>query len=172
MGSKRPTAWSFRLNSYMQRWTPSANSSRSCGSSTVSTAKAHETFATSERSTTSYGHGIGVWHWDALGLHSKPYDISILHTQGPQFDQPNSLGLSESRILQNPTVDHQTLPIEMTISGGTSLTCAHQNDSLAPRFMYTYLHVQKQPFTFRLGLGDLGLGGDVATRRQGVGIKV
>ena len=96
MGSKRPTAWSFRLNSYMQRWTPSANSSRSCGSSMVSTAKAHETFATSKRSTTSYGHGIGVWHWDALGLHSKPYDISILHTQGPQFDQPNSLGLSES----------------------------------------------------------------------------
>ena len=124
VGSKRPTAWSFRLNSYMQRWTPSANSSRSCGSSMVSTAKAHETFATSKRSTTSYGHGIGVWHWDALGLHSKPYDISILHTQGPQFDQPNSLGLSESRILQNPTVDHQTLPIEMTISGGTSLTCA------------------------------------------------
>ena len=52
----------------------------------------------------------------------------------------------------------------------TSLTCAHQNDSLAPRFMYTYLHVQKQPF--RLGLGDLGLGGDLGTRRQGVGIKV
>ena len=52
----------------------------------------------------------------------------------------------------------------------TSLTCAHQNDSLAPRFMYTYLHVQKQPF--RLGLGDLGLGGDLGTRRHGVGIKV
>ena len=27
---------------------------------------------------------------------------------------------------------------------GNSLTCAHQNDSLAPKFMYTYLHVQKQ----------------------------
>ena len=141
MGSKRPTAWSFRLNSYMQRWTPSANSSRSCGSSTVSTAKAHETFATSERSTTSYGHGIGVWHWDALGLHSKPYDISILHTQGPQFDQPNSLGLSESRILQNPTVDHQTLPIEMTISGEPASlapikTTRLRPDSCIPTFMY------------------------------------
>jgi hypothetical protein len=52
---------------------------------------------------------------------------------------------------------------------GTSLTCAHQDDSLAPRFMYTYLHVQKQPF--RLGLGDLGLGADLGTRRHGVGIK-
>ena len=67
--------------------------------------------------------------------------------------------------------------------------------------MYTYLHVQKQPFTFRLGLGDLGLGGcgdketgcryqsvhkqpfrlglgdlglggNLGTRRQSVGIKV
>ena len=36
--------------------------------------------------------------------------------------------------------------------------------------MYTYLHVQKQPF--RLGLGDLGFGGDLGTRRHGVGIKV
>ena len=70
------------------------------------------------------------------------------------------------------------------------------SDSLAPRFMYTYLHVQKQPF--RLGLGGLGLEGglgdketwcryqsvrkqpfrglgfrgDLGTRRQGVGIKV
>ena len=35
--------------------------------------------------------------------------------------------------------------------------------------MYTYLHVQKQPF--RLGLGDLGLGADLGTRRHGVGIK-
>ena len=63
---------------------------------------------------------------------------------------------------------------------GTSLTCTHQNDSLAPTFMYTYLHVHRQPV--RLGLGDLGtwglgdLGtwgqGDKGTRRQGVGIKV
>ena len=29
---------------------------------------------------------------------------------------------------------------------------------------------KKQPF--RLGLGDLGLGGDLGTRRHGVGIKV
>ena len=82
---------------------------------------------------------------------------------------------------------------------GNSLTCAHQNDSLAPKFMYTYLHVQKQPFRlglgdlgwrglgdketwcryqsvhkqpFRLGLGDFGLGGDLGTRRHGVGIKL
>ena len=40
---------------------------------------------------------------------------------------------------------------------GTSLTCTHQNDSLAPTFMYTYLHVHRQPF--RLGLGDLGTWG-------------
>jgi hypothetical protein len=29
---------------------------------------------------------------------------------------------------------------------GTSLTCAHRNDSLAPNFIWTYLHLQKQPF--------------------------
>jgi len=33
-----------------------------------------------------------------------------------------------------------------------------------------YQSVHKQPF--RLGLGDLGLGGDLGTRRLGVGIKV
>ena len=33
-----------------------------------------------------------------------------------------------------------------------------------------YQSAHKQPF--RLGLGDLGLGGDLGTRRQGVGIKV
>ena len=33
-----------------------------------------------------------------------------------------------------------------------------------------YQSVHKQPF--RLGLGDLGLGGDLGTRRHGVGIKV
>ena len=33
-----------------------------------------------------------------------------------------------------------------------------------------YQSVDKQPF--RLGLGDLGLGGDLGTRRHGVGIKV
>ena len=33
-----------------------------------------------------------------------------------------------------------------------------------------YQSVHKQPF--RLGLGDVGLGGDLVTRRQGVGIKV
>jgi len=45
---------------------------------------------------------------------------------------------------------------------GPSLTWAHQNDSLAPTFMCTYLHVHKQPFRvylFRGHGGDLGLGG-------------
>ena len=115
------------------------------------------------------GYGIGML-WVCTASHTTyPYytrkDRSLINQT-----LWVCLKVGSSKI--QPTVDHQTLPIEMTISGGTSLTCAHQNDSLAPRFMYTYLHVQKQPFTFRLGLGDLGLGGDVATRRQGVGIKV
>ena len=52
---------------------------------------------------------------------------------------------------------------------GPSLTCAHQNDSLAPTFMCTYLHVHKQPFRvylFRGHGGDLGFGGDLGTRRR------
>ena len=36
---------------------------------------------------------------------------------------------------------------------------------------YQSVHKQDKQ-TFRLGLGDLGLGGDLGTRRQGVGIKV
>ena len=61
------------------------------------------------------------------------------------------------------------------LQNGTSLTCAHQNDSLAPTFMHTYLHVHKQPFRvylFRGHGGDLGLEGDLGTRRQGVGINM
>ena len=46
---------------------------------------------------------------------------------------------------------------------GTSLTCAHQNDSLAPTFMYTYLHVRTQPFRVYLFRGHWGGHGNKET---------
>ena len=58
----------------------------------------------------------------------------------------------------------------MPLGKGPSLTCAHQNGSLAPTFMCTYLHVHKQHFRvylFRGHGGDLRLGG---TWGQGINI--
>ena len=49
---------------------------------------------------------------------------------------------------------------------GTSLTCAHRNDSLAPRLTWTYLYVEKNN---HLGSTLRGHGGDQRGTREGLG---